>query len=127
MTPLLSIQSKKTNGAYQLLNEQLLNAKNDVDHLMIVLRDIYNTEKHNPTKLKAISFLRQQLKLSNILEDLISRLSECQQSRDVETTAQLILEIEIFNEIHFRVKKRYYSFVMSYDLTPSYPSQQNVA
>ncbi len=124
MTSQLQIQKQTVSTSYDVQMWQVLRSKKDIEHYTHVLRTIYVMMEDGQVKDTAAKFLRQQFKVREIMNDLIERIKMNRKAKDYTTYLQLEQEIEIFDEIHFRLKKRYYHFVSKY-FSPGSPQRGN--
>jgi hypothetical protein len=124
MTPLTILEKNYESG--QPLVERLLQslhyAAQDVDRQLSALLQIVQNSPSAKTQLKAFRFLRKQNTLKKVLEDLTKRIQVFKETYFNEVSKRHLnniisqfkdfaLETEIFNEMHFRVKKSYVAFL----------------
>ena len=111
MTPHSQTASQQNELAYSLQLWKILRSKKDIEHYTHALRTIYSMTENESIKSTAAEFLQQQLKLRSIMNDLIERLRKSRQNEGTTSNHQFEQEIEIFDEMHYQLKKQYYAFV----------------
>lgn len=114
MTSQMQLQKQTVSTSYDVQMWQVLRSKRDIEHYTHVLRTIYVMMEGGQVKNTAANFLRQQIKVREIMNELIERTRINREKMDYDTYLQLEQEIEIFDEIHYRLKKRYFQFVTTY-------------
>ena len=87
------------------------------------LATIAELHKEYDTRRKAESFLKKQDKLIEIAEGLNAQINQLRfvvnHQPDTQGLKDLINEIDLLNEMHFRVKQTYFTFLNSNFIKPS--------
>ena len=116
---------KSLTGRLQLLeSRKLVNYHLDIlKGSRLDLNNIAEQHKDYDTRRKAAAYLKKQDKLIEIAENLQTRINQLRfvvrHQPDTDELNDLILEIDLLNEMHFRVKQSYFSFLNTHFIKPS--------